>query len=176
MRRWSVIRRLGNPEPGVDDQAPPPAAVALSNIDVDITPDAYNNRVALLRLIDAELRQGRIHPVLQSYRETPLARSFSVPVTGGDAVSCMTDAQVDEAVEPLRSLQLKKPPYRHGQWIAQSPERRPIYFTEAVTFNTPWGYVTLGRGLASTYDMEGWPSDTELRSMVERQRKMQTVR
>lgn len=60
---------------------------------------------------------------------------------------------------------------RHSGWRVPADQRNtwPIYATEAVTFTTEWGPVTVGRSLARIYDLDGWPDAVTLETMARQQ-------
>lgn len=57
---------------------------------------------------------------------------------------------------------------RHAGWRVPGSQRNtwPIYASEAVTFDTEWGPVTVGRSLARIYDLDGWPDAVILEDMA----------
>lgn len=59
------------------------------------------------------------------------------------------------------------PTHLRSQW--------PIYETEAVTFSTEWGLVTVGRSLARIYDLDGWPDAVTLETMARQQAAREAV-
>ena len=71
--------------------------------------------------------------------------------------------------ERLRRIQSTYRTRCPGWRVPNADHRRrwPMYETEAVTFDTEWGPVTVGRGLARIYDQGGWPED--LADMVRQQ-------
>ena len=60
---------------------------------------------------------------------------------------------------------------RHPGWTVPNDQRNvwPIYPSEAVTFTTEWGQVTVGRSLARIYDLDGWPDAVTLEAMARQQ-------
>lgn len=60
---------------------------------------------------------------------------------------------------------------RHPGWTVPVGQRNawPIYPSEAVTFTTEWGQVTVGRSLARIYDLDGWPDAVTLETMARQQ-------
>lgn len=73
--------------------------------------------------------------------------------------------------EGVRLAQESAANERHPGWQVPAAEhsRWPLYVTEAVTFTTEWGPVTVGRSLARIYDLDGWPDAAVLQAMVEQQ-------
>lgn len=68
---------------------------------------------------------------------------------------------VEAAVRRVRSPGWQVP--------VQEAESWPLYRNEAVTFDTEWGSVTVGRSLARIYDLEGWPEAEVLEAMAAKQ-------
>lgn len=66
---------------------------------------------------------------------------------------------------------------RYPGWIIPEGRRNtwPIYDTEAVTFTTEWGPVTVGRSLARIYDLDGWPDAATLETMARQQAAREEV-
>lgn len=62
-------------------------------------------------------------------------------------------------------------------WVVPTHLRSgwPMYETEAVTFSTEWGLVTVGRSLARIYDMDGWPAADILETMARQQAEREAV-
>lgn len=66
---------------------------------------------------------------------------------------------------------------RHAGWVVPVSQRNtwPIYDSEAVTFTTEWGPVTVGRSLARVYDLDGWPDAITLETMARQQAAREEV-
>ena len=85
----------------------------------------------------------------------------------GDALAYALEHRAEQ--RQMRTLQRSE--VRVPGWKVPGSLRNkwPLYDTEAVTVDTPYGQVTVGRSLARIFDMGGWPDGATLRSMVEEQ-------
>lgn len=80
-------------------------------------------------------------------------------------------AAYEEEMRARREREFLSYSYREpGQQVPlDRRSTHPLYRNEAVTFRTDWGPVTVGRGLARIYDMDGWPDAATLEAMAVQQ-------
>lgn len=110
--------------------------------------DAEDIRIG--EILDAAVRKQGGYCVLTPWQVNELANKVRTEVQGRAA-----------RLSTERNPGWRVPPGAASSW--------PIYQTEAVTFDTEWGAVTVGRSLARIYDIDGWPDAATLETMAQQQ-------
>jgi hypothetical protein len=113
----------------------------------------------------------------QAEQEAQTNPALREKVTRGQGCREQWEWNAIDRIEALRERQAREQwqrvvdQYRTPGWRVPEGQRStwPIYPREAITVDTPWGPVTVGRHLARIYDLDGWPDAGTLEAMAREQ-------